>query len=822
MKIKLIVAISLLALLNAFKAQAQTKSNWTLANKWVQFYFNPNKGAYSIKDKRDQKICIQNAKFKVNQFSSDQGYTFTSKQEKLKDELGTGNSLVITGTKQNQPGIILVVNIYADKSYVILNNGITNISGKELRVMDYSPLTGDAYHDFLMDDFKMLDGEGGFYFTKVTTADTLKCSNNILVTFGKKASRKHAMVAGGITYNEFQKKVSVIKQKNNLQLELQGSDPVGKLVDANSTYILKDKFYIDVITDNRFEALEKYGSTLAVANHTDIGGVNFPILNFWYAFVTKFGGDEFKDNSLGTISEMEEIIKTGFLKYGPIGLRLEPDDYALPSNQQGWWDDKHWQMYKGGQLLKPFETIVKWGAKIKEMGGIPFIYCQTSKRSEDYCVEHPTQMLFNDPFKKRSKGRVGWWGKEGDSTAVYWTYDYTDPGFINHMKSVYANLKNGGVQGIKFDYPETGWSYDGGFEDKYATTTSAYRNIYKLAYDGLGASRDVQERIPPYGDIALGVLTTQRTEGDNDRVYPGRVSKTGLRWYKNRMVVNYDCDPINPYHIYPKDTRDGWRAAITMTYTTSGRMEIGKYFEKMTPDMLFDLSRAVPLLSAPALSARPIDAFTGKTYPQVYDFKIKNDWHIVTFYNTKLEGQEWPTDVMAYWTEGNQFNPRKMLSSAINISLSDKTDDGGLALDPAKKYYAFDFWNWNFIGKLNGNLQLQQILRPGEARVMAIHEAKPYPQFLSTNRHLYQGYLDMTKYPEWNADKAVLTGTSKLIAGEVYKIIIAANGYQIKSCAAGKLKSEIKLIDKANSIYEISLTSDSTVETAWQMNFNKR
>jgi hypothetical protein len=375
------------------------------------------------------------------------------------------------------------------------------------------------------------------------------------------------------------------------------------------------------------------------------------------------------------------------------------------------------------------------------------------------------------------------------------------------------------VQGIKFDYPDTGWSYDGGFEDKHATTTSAYRNIFKLAYDGLGANRDVQERIPPFGDVALGVITTQRTEGDNDRVYPGRVSKTGLRWYKNRVVANYDCDPINPYHVYPKDTRDGWQAAITMTCTTSGRMEIGKYFEKMTSDMLFDLSRAVPLLAAPALSARPIDAFTGKLYPQVYDFKINPGWHIVTFFNQKIEGEEWPTDVMAYWTEGKQFNPRKMVSAAINVPLGEATDDGGLALESAKEYYVFDFWNWKFVGKLAGKAKLEQSLRPGEARVMAVHEAKPVPQFLSTSRHILQGYLDMARQPEWQAEKKELSGTSKLIAGETYKVIIAANGYKIKGVSAANAKCDIVPVDKANDIHELRITSENSAEVPWTVAF---
>ena len=808
-----------LALLADASSQEAINSKW--GNQLVEFNFNPPKGTYSITDKRDDSVVITNAVFQINQYVSDQGYDYHWNVEQITDELGRGQKISIEGTAADKPSLVLEVFLYDYLGGVVLNEGIENTTDQAMRAMQFSPLKGIAYRGFNFVDYKTLDGECGAERTRVFTGESSKSKNNLLVTFGAKGERKHSLVIGGLTYHEFQKFVSVNKKPDQLEIELKASDPIGKLVDAHSKYIFQDKFYVDFTTDNRFEALEKYGAALSVANHCDVSGVTIPILNFWYAFVAKFGGDEFRDNSLGTIDEMQQVIKSGFLKYSPVGLRLEPDDYALPNNEQGWWDDKHWQMYKGGQLLAPYDTIVKWGQKIHAMGGVPFIYCQTAKRSEDYCVEHPDQMLFNSPTNIRSKGPIGWWGREGDKTANYWTYDFTDPGFIAHMQDVYRNLKAGGVQGIKFDYPDTGWAYDGGFEDKYATTTSAYRNIFKLAYDGLGANRDVQERIPPFGDVALGVITTQRTEGDNDRVYPGRVSKTGLRWYKNRMVANYDCDPINPYHVYPKDTRDGWRAAITMTYTTSGRMEIGKYFEKMSTNMIFDLSRAVPLLAAPTVSARPIDAFTGKLYPQVYDFKIKPDWHIVTFFNQQIESEEWPTDVMAYWPEGKQFNPRKMVPATIDVPLGEPTDDGGLALDPNKNYYVFDFWNWNFVGKFAGDAKLQQELRPGEARVMAVHEAKPFPQFLSTSRHILQGYLDMTKFPEWDSKKMELAATSKLVAGETYKVVIAANGFQFKKCSAENTKCKMTLLDKANSIYELSITSKSSAEVPWTVRFKK-
>ena len=810
----------LLLLAGQQMAHAQ-KSNAQVSNAQFEFQFDLKTGNYTILDKRSKKFCIEKAYFQLNDYVSTAGYTYTSTLKQYTDEFGACKVLTVVGKKTALPSIIFELFVHDNQSFIVLNAGIDNTTGKSLRIMSYSPLKGKAYPHFDLENYKTLDGENGAFLTTVSDHDTLKCFNNLLATFGKPGLPKRSLVAGGLTYNEFQKRVTIINNKTFLQLEMEGSDPFGKLVDAGKTYMLKDKFYLDFETDNRFDALEKYGRALATANHTDVKGINFPILNFWYAFIPKFGADQFRDNSVGTIDEMDQVQKTGFLKYSPIGLRLEPDDYALPSNQQGWWDDKHWQMYKGGQLLKPYETIVKWGAKVRDMGGVPFLYCQTAKRSADYCIEHPEQMLFNDPFKKRSKGRVGWWGREGDTTAIYWTYDFTDPGFIAHMKDVYRNLRKGGVRGIKFDYPETGWAYDGGFEDQYATTTSHYRNIFKLAYDGLGPGRDVQERIPPYGDVALGVVTTQRTEGDNDRAYPGRISKTGLRWYKNRTIVNYDCDPINPYHIYPEGSRDGWRAAITMTYTTSGRMEIGKYFEKMTSDMIYDLSRAVPLLESPAVSPRPVDAFSGVLYPKVYDYQIQPDWHILTLYNYAIAGEQWPTDVMAYWYEGKQFNPKKMIEDEVIVPLGNHTDDGGIALDHQKLYYVFDFWNWKFVGKIAGGAVLKQTLRPGEARVMAIHGVSPVPQFLSTNRHLYQGYLDISKYPVWNEKELTLQATSKLISGDVYKIIIAGNGYTPKQCEAAGSQCAISLIDQKNEIYEISITSKESTETGWKIAFVK-
>ncbi len=820
MKTHLAAAAFAVRLLGSCSAQGDNLA--TIGNERIRIEFNQREGTYCLYDQRDGNPVVKDAIFSLNGHRSTDGFTFVVQTIAVHDELGEGRALCIAGTMEGAPELSLRITLHEGHSAVVFQQGVKNTSQEDMRIMEFSPLAGKAFPGRDASGYLTLDGDNGQKMTRVSRGNKLETLNNALISFGLEGARKTSLVIGGLAYHEFQRFVTATRHEgtaaseNWIDLAITASDPVGKLVDGGAAYQLADTCYLNFMADNRFELLEQYGRDLGVANRVDLHGIDYPILNFWYCYMDKYGNGKFRNNSLGTIEEMEEVRKTGFLKYGPFALRLEPDDYAHPSNQQGWWDDAHWQMYTGGQLLEPYETIGKWGKRIQELGGTPYIYCQTGRRSQDYCEAFPGHCLFNDPWAKRSNG--GGFGKNKEG---YWSYDYTDPGFIAHMHDVYANLGSGGVKGIKFDYPFTGWAYDGGFEDKYATTVSAYRNIFRLAYEGLGDGSDIQERIPPYGDVALGVVTTQRTEGDNDRVYPGRISKTGLRWYKNRVVACYDHDPVNPFHTYPENSIDGWRAALTMASTTSGRLEIGKYFEAMSAEHLHALSRMVPLVRSPK-SARPVDAFSGKTYPEIYDYIISPEWHILTFYNHRIEGQEWPQGSWQYGRgaeNGPQFVPNKMLPNTIGLNMGKALDDGGLGFQVEDEYHVFDFWNWCYRGKVSGNVDFEQALREGEARVMAVHKAVSHPQFLSTDRHFMQGYLDFAKVPEWNADQSELVGSSKAIAGEPYRIIVAGNGNAMESVDAAQAEVSFRMFDAVAGLYEITLLSRDNAEVAWHARF---
>lgn len=382
-------------------------------------------------------------------------------------------------------------------------------------------------------------------------------------------------------------------------------------------------------------------------------------------------------------------------------------------------------------------------------------YIQTGFRSKDYAETFPGHMRFNQSFVPHldRKGQQSYRDEKTKKEKRYLSFDYTDPGFIKHVQEVWENMRVAGLAGVKFDYPDlpfTGWAEAGGLEDPYATAAMNYRNIYKLAKDGLGPIAYLHERALSRGsDVTLGLVTSQRTEGDTDLIDKFMVSRNGLRWYKNRVVVNYDMDAKNMLRAKPAN-RDGACAMLTMTYTVAGTMMLGGSFGRLTPEQIHDLSRVYPF-HVNRQSARPADAFIS-AYPQVYDFKVTPRWHQVAFFNFDTNN-----------------------SATIGTAFSGDMVAGSLGLDAGKQYYVYDFWNDSFVGKMVGSGRLEQTLRAGEARMMSVREVADVPQYIATSRHLMQGYVDMLGC-NWNGKAKQLEGVSAVVGGDPYKVIIACNG----------------------------------------------
>ena len=781
----------------------------------------PEQGTYELHDAKRREAILQGAKigFEVAPYLelAEIAPDRTEIQVEAKEytsrpgtsRLGDAGTLIFReeGVGELEVGFTLP----PDAMHLEMGFAFRNLGEKPVRLRKVTVTDGTFLPQQDRASLRLLAGTSGAGATKVIHSSKLGAENNLLCFFADPEAPR-ALVAGGLTYHDFRKYVAI----DNNRLTLSAQDPVGRRVDAGSRYESADRFYLDGLTANPFEALEYYARVTEAARGIKLHYYTMPSVCMWFLAVKHFGGDTVAENSsVGAVAEMQRIADSGFLKYSPVAVRLVPDNYEQ-NNQQGWWDDKHWQIYGRKERCivdhhykVPYETTEKWARKVRELGGIPITYFQPGIRSEDYAKAFPGHMLYNQPQKLILKDGKPAIESHAIMGAIYGKlraegYDYTDPDFLAHWREVNLNLRRGGVQGVFYDYPDQAFAARGGQEDRYATATAAYRTLYRVVREELGKDAYLQERIGPGSDATLEFVNSVRTAGDNNVLNPEILEQAAMRWYKNRRLTNYDMDGKallatgngNTNRLSPLQRR----AVLTMSYAVTGRLLLTESFRLFDREVLHDLSRVFPFHATP-LSARPLDAFaqaaepagTTSSRPGVYDFPISEDWHQLVLYGRKK----------------------------FQVPLSGDTAFGALGLKPGRGYHLYDFWNDAYIGMLGGDALLKQELQPDEARMLSIHAVQSHPQWISTDRHLMQGDVDLIEKPAWNAARSTLSGTSAVVGGEPYRVTLALNGTSPVGAEATDAKATITVRKRQSELADLVIETDQNKAVKWTVRFER-
>jgi hypothetical protein len=350
-----------------------------------------------------------------------------------------------------------------------------------------------------------------------------------------------------------------------------------------------------------------------------------------------------------------------------------------------------------------------------------------------------------------------------------------------------------------FDYPETGWAKNGGFEDKSYTTTSAYRKMFELCREGLGPEAYIHERnlgegSTPTLDATAGIVDMQRVWWDSSHFEPEMASRMGLRWYKNRVVFSYYPDAKSLYN--PKTKKplpvDERITMLTQVGLLSGRIELATSFGSMTDEMKHDLTRLYPVLQKPK-SFRPVDMLLCDKHPSVYVYDIDPSWSQVILCNNANTGQ-----VVSAPLSGVQY------------------ETGSLGMKADKKYYVYDFWNNALIGKLGGQDKLSVKLAKYQSLVYSVHEVKDHPQFISTNRHVMQGLMELHDV-NWDRANEIYSGRADVIGGETMEIVIALNGHNAPNANSDRGIIDLKIIGNDLAQLKIDCKDNNTVN--WSLSF---
>jgi len=495
------------------------------------------------------------------------------------------------------------------------------------------------------------------------------------------------------------------------------------------------------------------------------------------------------NNSAKLVEEADHARASGMTTYTTPMNRLEPDKYHLDT-QQGWWDDEHFRKF--GHLVPPYETLAEFCEALESRGALGYIYMQLGMPSDDFARAHPEWMLFNDAseVERRAPGYEENPKRKHPHHQPYVSFDYTDKEFSEYFVKTWSAIRKAGIRGVKVDYPATAWRLEGGFDDRYASTNSAYRRAFELLRKAMGDDalideRNIGESGRPCLDLTAGVVDTQRTWTDSNEFVPEMVSRSGLRWYKNRTVFNYYSDTKAVHGLSPEELQ----SLITLNFLTSGRLDLATSYSLFTPEITHIVSRSYPHYPEP-VSARPLDAFTGVEDPQVYELELGPDWRQVTFYNT---GDE---------------------TAVVSTALSGERVNNAIGLDPKYAYHAYEFWTDTYLGKLKGTDRLERNLKPGHCAMISVRRALNRPQVISTDRHLLQGWVDLNEVT-WNPESGVLIGVAKLVEDETFRIVLAGNGSKLTLITPDPGKASLAPHPASKDLWVLTMDTQDDAEVVW-------
>lgn len=766
-----------------------TDKSVTIANNSVKLAYDLNAGTYAGTDLRSGITTFANARFTVDEVGWPQKEPATRKWEstEIDDAFGKGKRLTIVETPGGPylPIKSLHVTLYDDQPFAVLGFSVTNHREVTARICRIGILDKAKFlPGKKLEQPQLLRGGAGAEPNRIQSTLAISAYNNLLIT-GKITDKRHSLVVGGLHYLEFFRQIVLDDRKGELSVTIE--DPQGKRIAPGATYHATDSVFLDLSTADPFTSLEAYGMALRTANHARPKPYDFPTLCGWLVSQASYGEGRPINNSRELVGQMELAAKSGISNYTPVAIRLEPDYYCNQNagdTPQGWWTDERWA--KSGALVPPYETFGKFCGKIRELGGIPFTYIQSNMPSNDFALAHPDWMLNNDISRLHAEHR---------HHQPFVRCDFTDPAFQAHTLAMWKRLGTQGLGGIKFDYPETAWISNGGFEDPAYTTTAAYRKVFELCRAGLGEQAFIHERnlgesLAPMLDVTAGIVDLQRVWLDSSHFEPEMASRIGLRWYKHRSVFGYYPDGKS----FKKMDVDARRTMLSQVGLISGRLELGTSFGRMTAAEQHDLTRLYPILSG-TRSFRPVDMLVeGREDPSVYVYQIDPGWSQIILCN-------------------NHDQPHTVTSPISG----NQADTGSLGHDPAASYYLYDFWNDQLIGEFRGDQSIEQPLKPRQALTYSLHRKMDHPQFLSTNRHIMQGYQDLADV-QWNAATTTYSGTAKVIAGEPFIITLAPNGFTANQSTASKGTAQIT---KHGELTRLTLTSETTAEVKWSTTWSK-
>ena len=539
--------------------------------------------------------------------------------------------------------------------------------------------------------------------------------------------------------------------------------------------ISSDRFMINIAREP-YSALENYARTAGTLQHARTDS----IINGWCSWFY----------TLSQVSEDEVMLNTKFASEHLKQFGLEY--IQVDEGYQRWHGD-----WEGNQR---FPHGMKWLAdKIKSYGFKAGLWISP------YVISEPTEVFQKHPewLLKKADGslkRVGNWEEPpADENPKRYCLDITHPEAAKWLHDLIDTIVNTwGYEMIKIDF--VAWSILAAdhYYDRTATSAEVYRKGMEIMRNAAGEKCHILDCGP--AATTVGLIDSMRIEADVNYGFSKTAWETyflhpacsaaamARRYYFHKRTRINDADHICLDLLTNKQSE----AAATLIALSGGNMISGDRLTQLDAYKLEILKKITPSFGEAAI---PVDLFDTEI-PSVFTLKIKRqfaEWTVVGFFNSNL-------------------------TQAIERKLPIQR----LWLDADKIYVAFDFWKQKFIGEISGEIKVT--LEPGSVSLLTLHEKSGKPQFISTDRHVSQGAIEVGN-TNWNENTKTFSGLSTGPLNSSHNVYVYIPTAHSWTWSGGPDlfhdydSYSLRLVDE--NIIQVHVRFEKSEKVSWEIKYNE-
>ena len=214
------------------------------------------------------------------------------------------------------------------------------------------------------------------------------------------------------------------------------------------------------------------------------------------------------------------------------------------------------------------------------------------------------------------------------------------------------------------------------------------------------------------------------------------------------------------------------RLSTTVVALPGQMMFSGDKLAGLKPERMKLLQQALPVCNI-----RPLDLYPGFSLLPVWDLKVRRpfgEWDVVALFN---------------WSESEAL---------VGFDFAE------LGLTADAEYVIDEFWTKAYQGVRKGRFEMQVPARG--VRLLAVHRALSTPQFLSSDRHVTQGAVELTRLA-WDAAAKTLAGSVQAVKGSPLTLRFRVPSGYVFELARADGGVTCKAVSESAELVVVTLTS---------------